>query len=579
MKKFLLIAMAAASVAGAQAEPTILPNQQILSISPNGKWAASELYEQVTLINLETGEKSTFQDDGSCTYSYMLGVGRCIANNGWTVGATSYSSPAVVFHGSDYTVLPMPDGITQASAVAITPDARYIVGSYYKSNDAMGDVTMTVPCLWESDADGNWGEPLLLPYPELDFTGRAPQYVSANCITDDGSLIIGQVRDFGGGYCYPLLYTKNSEGNWEYEILHPELLNPNNVEFPEWPGEGPESPTMEDYISEEGLAAYNEAVDEFMANYNETGVWDSSAYPEMSNFMTQEEIDAYDAAMAAYTELQEQWDIDFSAFNNAYMACIADGAPFVYNNLHLSADGRLLAVTCQKTYVIGDDPEFGETVIHNTPYVFNLKAGSYSANAGDINHIISGIANDGTILARDPAVMPEASQVCTPDGTYHALADYVSLRNAELGTWVKENMYHDVEVFNPETYETEMKEGVDCTGIAICDPELNYIICNSANYWDFNDPTNYFAYILPLAEDVAVESLGASNKFSAYLKAAGMLQVQGEPALVEIFDMQGRKVFSAEKPAGTVNTGLASGSYIVKAVAEGGAVSISKAVL
>ncbi len=93
---------------------------------------------------------------------------------------------------------------------------------------------MSVPVLWIRGEDGNFGKPVELPYPTTDITGRVPQYVTAIALSDDGSTVLGQVRDYSGRIHYPIVYTNNN-GEWTYSLPAMSLVNPDNIELPKIP--------------------------------------------------------------------------------------------------------------------------------------------------------------------------------------------------------------------------------------------------------------------------------------------------------------------------------------------------------
>jgi len=84
-------------------------------------------------------------------------------------------------------------------------------------------------------------------------------------------------------------------------------------------------------------AAYQE-----WANSGYTGT-----YPEYSDYLTEEEIAAYNAAMDAYKTAYNEWSEMDDAFSNAYWSLSEEyGAPdFLMNSVALSPNGRYYGVT------------------------------------------------------------------------------------------------------------------------------------------------------------------------------------------------------------------------------------------
>ena len=279
MKKSLLFAGAAMICMSAFAGNQIYEDVQLTTLSPNGKFALSELYDAVTLINLETGELQRFLPNETGTLVFCVGVGNCLANDGTFVGNYSLSSPATIFQNGDYMTLPSPDPSATSHPNGITPDGRIICGTIATGRSAMDDETSLVPCVWIKGEDGKYGMPVMLPHPTLDFTGRAPQYITAIQISDDGNTIAGQVLDYKGVFASPIIYTCDANGDWSYTLVHPELQNPNNIQFPPYPGDGPIMPNQEEYMTAQEKQAYDEAVNEYFAGNRDE-------WPSYDEFLT-----------------------------------------------------------------------------------------------------------------------------------------------------------------------------------------------------------------------------------------------------------------------------------------------------
>lgn len=571
MKKFLLFSGLGLVCLSASAASQVYEDQQISALSANGKWAVSELFETVSLINLETGEIQTFTPDDSGMLVFSAGTGNCVADDGTFVGNYSMSSPATIFRNGDYVTLPQENPSAEAHPNGITPDGRVICGSISTGFSAMDDHIALVPCVWIRDEGGNYGMPVLLPHPELDFTGRVPQYVTAVRISEDGKTIAGQMRDFMGMFSSPIIYTLGDDGNWTYTQVHPELQNPDGIKFPEYPGDGPMQPTQEEYMTAQEKQAFEDALNEYYAGERDEA-------PSYDEFMTDEEIEAYEKALQVWVDAYEKWEADYTAFNNAYLQCADNGCSFVFNNIFLSSDGRLLATTDYKEVLLNDDPIEPLFDTHYTPYIFNLSDGTYSHFSTDINHLISALADDGTILTRDLKVEPEQTEARLTDGTYLTFYDFVNGRNATVGAWVKENMYHDMEVYDPEAGGLVWKENMPVFGgYGVCTPSLSRIATTSFNYWNEQVPVQYYSYLFDMDDTLSVEGVAAAPEADVKVLAGGVIATGAGVKAVEVYDMQGRRVFGVEDPAGSVATGLAAGVYVVKATGADGGVRCVKA--
>ena len=211
---------------------------------------------------------------------------------------------------------------------------------------------------------------------------------------------------------------------------------------------------------------------------------------------------------------------------------------------------------------------------HYTPYVFNLVDNTYHHNVTDINHLISSLADDGTLLTRDLTLEPEQTEVRLTDGTYTTFYDFVNSKNASVGEWVKENMYHDMEVYDPAAGGLVWQENIPVFGgLGRCTPSLSRICTTTFNYWNVDSPVQYYGYIFDMDNTLSVDNIAAGADFDVKVLADGVVVVSGAVEAVNVYDMQGRCVFSAENPAGNIATGLTKGIYIVKASSKGNEIS------
>ena len=565
MKKFLLFSAAVAAGLSSFASPRVYTDLEFRALSANGRYVVSEIFDEVTLVDLETDTKTVFSPTDFITYS--LGMGNCVADDGSFLGNISSASPACIFKNGQYEVLPTRNASLSGSANGITPDGRVICGTQGVAGASMmGDGTLSVPCVWEKGEDGNYSLPVMLPYPDKDFTGRAPQYVTAMRISADGNVVAGQVRDYGGNMTQPIVYTRAADGTWSYMLPHPELLNPTDVKFPPYPGDGPAQPDIKNYMTASELHEYELAVEEWTRNAEITGVEDWDIYPNEEDFMSDDSLSNYDAAMAVYNEALADWSIEFNAFNNAYMECLTKGCEFVFNDLHLTSDGKLLATTNRKTQ---GDYESGTQTIEDTPYIFNLADNTVSFNPDERNSKISAIADSGILLVYNSNHYIFNANVRYPDGNIISLYDYMLTASPAVAEWMKKNMFHDMEVYDYNTQSWVVQNDVPCLGLAICTPDMQTIASTAANDWFENEEDSVYGYILDVARTNDVKVIGTAQGATMTVKGS-TLSFSQEMASVSVCDMQGRIVFASAARANEYQTNLGSGLYIVTATAADG---------
>lgn len=559
MRKLLLLSAAALAAAPLFAlEPEVVEDAQCIIVSPDGKTVGSDLYGTVIIYNLETGTKAVYQGDEYSGIGYSLGLGNCLSSTGLAVGE-AFEAPCVL-KADEWIELPVVHTDLTNLANGITADGLRICGSMGMARMTIDDTPtpMIVPCVWELGADGEYGEAVLLPYPALDFTGRVPQYVTANFISDDGKTIVGQVVDYTGYLPYLITYHQQDDYTWTYQVSPESMYNPNNLQFPEWPGDGPAYPELESFMTEEEIANYNAAYDAWIAECEESGNWDYSTCPVMEDFISQEGKDAYQAAMDAYEAEYETWNVQFEAFSEVFDQCEQSAHPLEFNSLALSPDGKTAgSVSLRQDF----DPVTWTVTSTGGMVLFNTEDNTVTLTGENLATPTS-IKADGTIFATlNSDGNPPRAVVFAPDATdYSGLEDYVRQHNPEAADWIKENMYHDMEAYD-ENWEPVVLEGVNCTGVPHSAGDV--IISHCPNYWDYAVDTQVFSYIIPNAVGDGVKAVDMTSGFA--VRAARGVVSLSETCDLRIVDAQGRTAFEAKDVNGDVNTGLASGAYVIKA--------------
>lgn len=313
MKKLLLMISAVMMSVGAlfaqdANAPKAYPSLVITAMSEDGNYVCGQevMAGTLTVINRSTGESFTTANDEGMFY-YSVGLGNCMSNTGIVVcSQTDACEEAGYCLNGEWYVLPKrPEDVGVALAHGITPDGSRICGQVGRASFGLEDNLMQQPVIWNRNADGTYADYVELPYPTKDFVGLMPQYVTAVAISADGKTIAGQVTCNSGFLQEPIIYREAEDGTWSYTLIHnKELFNPNDVVLPEYPGECPEYPNPSDYMTEEEIEAYNVAVEE----YNQY----TEGYPNKVEFMTAEEYAQYQEALENYTgDGPYPWPDDF----------------------------------------------------------------------------------------------------------------------------------------------------------------------------------------------------------------------------------------------------------------------------
>lgn len=581
MKKFLLSAAAALVVAGAGAtiQPTVYDGLAFNGLSPNGNYAVSYSYETLTILDFEA-DKSYEYDE-----LYGCGNGNYVSNTGIVVGYRIGFESACYFKNGQWYEMPGVDDHIWTYADGITPTGSRIVGSATPegTSEINIDGLMLVPCYWDQKADGTYSDPIFLPHPNEDHTGRAPQYITAVRVSDDGKTIAGQIVDYSGQMCQPIVYTQGANGEWTYTLLLNNLFHPEGINLPENPGNEP-STNPQDFMTPAELAAYNAAVQDWENDCLESGDWDYNTMPDPMDYLS----DAGKAELAKAEEEYQVWEEKYLAFEAALQELMDIVPAFEQNNVFLSTDGSLYATTSMKGRF---DFETWNFITDNVPYLLNisdLKNVTYKTYPDEeLNIIISTLADDGTLLGqttfndfvKQAYILPKGAEEFQP------LYDYINGINPGIASWMKENMTHTYTAMDLETYETY--EATDMfSGIPFATPDLKVFAFAVENNWydwdnaDAPDAEPYVAtygYIFSI-DDAGVEGIEADGAITVAALPGAVLALTGDVARVTVYGINGACMFNASEPGATIATGLDHGIYVVRAVAADGKAVIRKVV-
>ena len=557
--------------------PKSYPDYQVTSVSPNGKFAVSEFYGTLIVMNLETGEEKTWQGNEEGTVAYGVGNGNVVSNDGTVVGYIDYSSGAVYYlENNEWHQLSTIVEGTSNIANAITPDGRIICGGNGLTSISTDDnpTPMSVPVLWIRGEDGNFGKPVELPYPTTDITGRVPQYVTAIALSDDGSTVLGQVRDYSGRIHYPIVYTNNN-GEWTYSLPAMSLVNPDNIELPQDPGEGPAAPTAEDFLSPEEKTAFEKALEEWENKNGGSSIPDFNSYPDVNDFLGEESKARYDEAYDEYIKANAAWEEKAIAFYTAFDKLLISGLSFEFNIGSLSADGKTAWQSARK--IIGNpENQYKEAF---APATIDLTTGEIFIRDFSQDASMTFVAEDGTIFATKRDQLEGI--VYSPDvNTILGIPfiEYVENINPETAKWVNENMIHDFVCMDPETFEPIDRKNVICSGFTICSRDQSVLISRAINYWE-DTPVMIYSYVLPGKIDNAGIALNPAEDMGVTISKDGVIRINGEVVSLTVSDINGRVIYDGRPASDTIETGIGNGAYIISAIGADGSLRTAKVLL
>lgn len=521
MKKILLAIAAAAPALGAVAEvETKTYYDVIVGFSTDGRYASSEMYGTVIVYDLDTDDHFDYFETNTNTYG--VGNGNFWGRDGM-VGFIDNAGGSSVWKAGRWSRLPLAasDPAGMGSANAITPDMSRICGNASTGAGLVldGADLMVYPCYWDANANGTYGRQQPLPYPTEDLIGQAPQYVTAVSITEDGRTIWGQITSGNGFYHEPIVYHQNPETNeWTYDLPLRSQCLPEGIEVVPYPGDGPVIPSMENFMTEEELEAYDEA-------YNRYREDPSLKEPTYAEFMTPEEIAAYNEALKPYLE----WSEEYKVYENMLRELSEKGITFVFNLMRISPNGRYVAMATEKAYYSAS----GQSTAFYTPYVYDTVTGQgKSIGLEGYSMLPSAVSNEGNVLGSLDAGGADLGYVYMAETEqWMPYTDYLRSRDASLAKWIEDNMVHEVEVeIDPESGLTDFME-MEISGRPFVSADWNTFSSYAYNFWGGADKGKYISYIVRFTDESGIESVTDDSS------AAGSDSVK-------FFDLQGREVLN-----------------------------------
>ncbi|MDE6291211.1 MAG: hypothetical protein K2M16_06740 [Muribaculaceae bacterium] len=536
MNKFLLLAglsaLGLSTTAAEIPDPITIVNSNAYYMSPNAQYMVSDGYVGLQIFDLVSGQTYDYTD-GSPEGHYEASIGRCVSDNGIVLSL----SGKYWMNGKWYAMKIPSNAGYGCIGSSITPDGKRICGIIGLSgmNPDDSDQLRDVPFIWNWDeTKEDFGQPVKLPYPDKDFTGRTPQMVTAIDISADGKTIVGQVMTALGNIQYPIIYREDAQGEWSYEIPDRDALYLEGYDFPQYPSdEGPSLPSFETYMSGEEVIAYNEAYDAYIR----------SGYtlpePQYQDYMTVSEVEEYERAMAKYTKEYEDWSARFNAWISAYYRIASTIPGYQFNSIRISPDGQTYANTVLVEEEIGNTGYFRQL---SYIYVFDIESGSVTKYEQKDNFIFTYLGDKGVALAVTNLLGEPQSYVLT-DGDCIDMRTWITTRIPQYDSWMEENMLQGVEVaeFDPELGEEVItyKELV-LTGRACATPDLSVITLGVTNVWDFMDEGNTYVFdmkyglgvssVLPDEHERCVYDLSGRRLKNA--DAPGIYVINGEKKVV-----------------------------------------------
>lgn len=407
------LALLASGVVTAQSYVSFPTNAYSL-MSPDGTLFVEEAEGNVNIYDRKADKTYPYPatvDINGNEITYHCGPNHCITSDGMVVGSVGFI--ASVWKNGEWTALPQSRGKKSGmnGALAVTSDGSRIVGLLGYDDRSMtsdDDITFATPVVWTRQADGSYVE-TQLPYPELDFTRLAPQYVTGVDISDNGKTIVGSVRDSWGMAGTMIVWQEDAQGKWTYSEPSTDLVYDAEKAklIPTLP-KAPKFVNGEDYLNADEAKAFQDALTEYNELYNQYVQGDISfeevpVFPLPQYYMNAEALAQYKADSTAYVKAQAEFDDAYYDFVDKRAACLT-GDAFDFNSVVVSANGKWIVATLKSGTPVIIDAATGERRI--------IEGGDYLGSA---------VTNDGTAFVCSPlnmgysrsafVVMPGATDV------------------------------------------------------------------------------------------------------------------------------------------------------------------------
>lgn len=236
-KVLTILAVGSSLMAMAQVEnPEVIERFNCHNMSTNGEWMigrSKTWYDsddgsynpETSICHVKTGEIYGFADLFTLTP-----VSRNISSKGIAIASTypeetkGYEVPFILIPGEEPIMLlelynRAPYKNRECYAVAIADDASTFLG-YYE------EYPKQYPFLCSINEDFTIGEPEFIPLPEKDIFGQTPYSVELTCMSEDCNTVAGLVACKNATVVYPIIYTRDENGEWTYNCPTTNLYDP-----------------------------------------------------------------------------------------------------------------------------------------------------------------------------------------------------------------------------------------------------------------------------------------------------------------------------------------------------------------
>lgn len=598
MKKIycsIILSIASYGVVCSQSSSQIVEGVFSTSISPNGEWIMGQADGEGLLYFKNLKEDKVYLAGGNTSVDgtgYIAPLGCGIANNGTAIALVNGIPYWWTPEGTNGKWTKLPGNAVDGSAAlgSITPDGSVIVGATGNSGTTTEDVTMAKPCIWYRNADGSFGEPVMLPYPPRDPFNLVPEYVVCIGVSEDVKTITALMTDWTGKFAFPYIYTQEADGNWNYEDIGSGLLIPDGREIPEFPGDlHTQQPDPEQYLTQEGLDAFWDAFPAWAADPEISRLpLEEQTLAQLeftATFMEENAREEYLELLYAYLDEIRNWNAKNKAYTEFLEEIVTTGTSFLGNNSVISLDGKYAYFTGRQTIV--DNPALGEEGIVTKlfPIRFDLSNGEILTYVSNSNIIVTSVANDYTLFCRQTGIdnyWPTSGWVF-PEGDTKGMTvpDFIKEKgSASAYSWMEENMYQEV-IVGVSANDAFIYDDAWTVGVPYCSSDLGLIVfANSTLYWAeaYFERFNFVSFLLNTGISGSSENKVDKTEVNSPVKilANGEIAVDEDIEVISIFNVSGMKLLEISNPSTLIKTDLTPGIYILTLTDKAGNVSTIK---
>lgn len=535
----------------------VLYNAYGHKISPDGTFSVGEAVDAQSAWGRDNTTGDVYFYD-ACS----LGDGNCINKDNVVVGTDKMFMKGAFLmpqKNADPVLVSSLKKYTESYLHGTTWDGTRIVGilsnpgSYdMDENDPEKQRMSYLPfCCEVNTTDYTASDPVLLPTPPRDFFGLVPQYCTAEWISDDGKVILGQVIDNSGNFSYPIVYTQESDGNWSFSLPSEPIFNPDNLDIPRWPVPEFKEPDPVDYISNPEFKKLFQTLLLEMLDGGDVNPYDllNPAVAGKDALMTEEEWTKYYQARTEYDAYYyDVYEKEIDKYYEEYSKFIAKATNFLQSSMSMNSAGTMIAQTKITNRFAGNFP-----VEYRNPVVFNLENNDINILGDEFCELeISQILPDGTLIAispqptsNTPDLTPQHSYVMAPGATsFTPIENYIKASNPGYYEWYMEYLHHEVPIGYDNNGEILYKE-MTVTGLVSVSDDFTAMSGGLDGWsWDY-DNGDYYTYFFTnmVTPDAGVDSI---------LNNDGSLRV---------YNLQGVKILDVKNPLESVN--LPKGIYII----------------